>query len=129
MTFTTWLREKLEAWLGIAELRQKNANLESQLRGLSNLQAENAQTLENQSRRIDTLVGTTNQAVMEAEERLLIRVAALEERLAGHDYTKDEADSPIGGHVPWTERKRRAEQAAMVSDPNKWTKRPAQQEK
>lgn len=127
MNIWHWFRTKIEAWLGISELRTQVTDLQAQLRALGNLQSDSAVSLETQSRRIDTMLTTANTAVMEAEERLLIRVAAVEERLSGGDYTKNEANSPSGGFVPWTERKRRAEMAA--SDPSKWVRKPAVQEK
>jgi hypothetical protein len=76
------------------------------------------------SGRVNTILDLTNASIQEVEERLLIRLADVEERLTTHDYTKDEADAPSGGFVPWSERKRRAELAA--SNPAKWTKKTAQ---
>ena len=123
-----WLRDLLEKWLGIPELRRQISGLEQQLSAMGKVQEEVSSHVEEQSRRTDSILLTTNSAVIEVEERLLIRVAALEERFASGDYTNDEADSPTsGGYVPWTERKRRAE--AAVSNPSKWLKKAVPQEK
>lgn len=111
------------------ELRAENEELKAQLHALGNLQTDLGSAQDACSKRIDTIFLTTNEAVIEAEERLLIRVAALEDKTAGSDYTKDEASSPSGGFIPWSERKRRAEQAATNPDPNKWIKKPVTQEK
>lgn len=119
MSIWDWFRTKL----GIVELRTKNAQLDAQLRALSALQAE-------LSGRLDVIQAVANTTVLECEERLLIRLSALEQRPANHDYTNsEEAVSPIGGFVPRSERKRQAELAA--SDPSKWTQRTTakQQEK
>lgn len=130
MSFKQWLIARLEDWLGIPELRRQNKDLEQQLSALSKLQSEAAEASEAQDRRITEVISVTNVSVMEAEERMLIRVTALERQLSDGNYTKNEADAPgvgNGGYVPWTERKRRAEQAA--SDPSKWIKKQtAQQE-
>jgi hypothetical protein len=120
-TEMNWLRELLERWLGIPELRKQIAALEMQLSAMGRLLSEVSSDVEGQSRRTDSILMNVNSSVIEVEERLLIRVAALEERTASGDYTKDEADAPSGGFIPWTERKRRAEMAA--SDPSKWLKK------
>lgn len=107
-----WLRRKLEEWLGIPALRKQISGLEFQLDALGRLQSEVSADVERMSGRVDTTLMMVNSSLIEVEERLLIRITPLEERITTGDYTKDEADTPSGGFVPWTERKRRAELAA-----------------
>lgn len=122
-----WLRAWIERWLGIDDLREKNRKLEEQVRGLGNVLKQIGDDYEQVSGRVNNILTQVNTSIQQGEDRILMRLADVEERLTTHDYTKTEADAPSGGYVPWSERKRRAELAA--ADPTKWTKKTVAQEK
>jgi hypothetical protein len=130
MKLTIWIKTKLEQWFGVAILRAEIASLRSEVAELSTqvdttlkLQGENADSLEALDKLVKNSIASNSQMIREAEERMLMRLTALEEQSAGRNYTKPEADSSVGGHVRWSERKRQAEQAERLPDSvEKWTK-------
>jgi DNA gyrase/topoisomerase IV subunit A len=122
MTIRIWLKQLITRFLKVDDLRREVADLRSQLNAMGNLVSEQSEDMKSLRELLDERTTAFGNDLTDVEQRMVQRIEQDAEIKKSRKTDEQETDAPSGGYVPWTVRKRRAEEAA--SDPSKYKRTP-----